>query len=160
MPTQTATTPLGLKKILVPLDFSDCSRKALQYAVAFAKQFDAELVLLNVVDLNYQAGGYGPVDFPLIETQLRQSATKELASFDETLVHGAARTARMVKSGRPVQEIVEAAKTMDADLIILSTHGYTGLKHFVMGSTAETVVRYAPCPVLVVRENEHDFLNN
>jgi nucleotide-binding universal stress UspA family protein len=62
-----------------------------------------------------------------------------------------------VRAGLPSHEIVEAAKEMDVDLIVVATHGYTGWKHFCIGSTAERVVRAAPCPVLVVREKEHEF---
>jgi universal stress protein A len=66
----------------------------------------------------------------------------------------------LLRSGRPAYEIVEAAKRLDTDLIIISTHGHTGLKHVFLGSTAENVVRYAPCPVLTVREHEHEFVKS
>jgi len=64
----------------------------------------------------------------------------------------------LVRYGTPFAEIADAARTLKADLIILTTHGYTGLKHVFMGSTAERVVRHAPCPVLTVREKEHEFV--
>jgi nucleotide-binding universal stress UspA family protein len=64
-----------------------------------------------------------------------------------------------VRVGRPVQEIVATAREKDIDLIIISTHGHTGLKHILMGSVTVIVVRYAPCPVLTVREHEHDFIS-
>jgi nucleotide-binding universal stress UspA family protein len=63
-----------------------------------------------------------------------------------------------VRTGTAFLEIAEAAKSLEADLIIIATHGYTGLKHLLLGSTAERVVRSAPCPVLVVREHEHEFV--
>ena len=63
----------------------------------------------------------------------------------------------MTRQGIASHEIVDAAKEFDVDLIVMATHGYTGLKHFCIGSTAERVVRAAPCPVLVVREKEHEF---
>ena len=63
----------------------------------------------------------------------------------------------LVLTGSTKREIVEAAKALDVDLIVIATHGYTGWKHFAIGSTAERVVRAAPCPVLVVREKEHEF---
>ena len=62
------------------------------------------------------------------------------------------------REGMPAHEIVEAAKELDTDLIVIATHGFTGWKHFCIGSTAERVVRTAPCPVFVVREKEHDFI--
>ena len=64
----------------------------------------------------------------------------------------------LVRLGQPHREITEAAKELHVDLIVLATHGYTGLKHAFLGSTAERVVRHAPCPVLTVREREHDFV--
>jgi nucleotide-binding universal stress UspA family protein len=75
-------------------------------------------------------------------------------------VAGAAPVEAQVRQGQPVQEIVRHAQEAGVDLIILSTHGRTGLRHVLMGSVAENVVRYAPCPVLVVREFEHGFLES
>jgi nucleotide-binding universal stress UspA family protein len=70
----------------------------------------------------------------------------------------AARSTTLLRTGQPHTEIVEAARELGADLIVLSTHGHTGLTHALLGSTAEKVVRHAPCPVLVVREKEHEFV--
>ena len=64
----------------------------------------------------------------------------------------------LVRAGQPYYEITTAAKELDVDLIVITTHGRTGLKHALLGSTAERVVRHAPCPVLTVREREHDFI--
>jgi nucleotide-binding universal stress UspA family protein len=81
-----------------------------------------------------------------------------------TRLAGSVQTARIsslkstIRLGLPAHEIVEAAKELDIDLVIIATHGYTGWKHFAIGSTAERVVRTAPCPVLVVREREHEFV--
>ena len=80
---------------------------------------------------------------------------KQLASSVQTA--GMKPVQSIVRTGLPAQEIVEAAKQFDVDLIIIATHGYTGWKHFAIGSTAERVVRAAPCPVMVVREKEHEF---
>ena len=71
---------------------------------------------------------------------------------------GITRVGSSVRPGLAAHEIVEAAKELDVDLIVIATHGYTGWKHFAIGSTAERVVRAAPCPVLVVREKEHEFV--
>ena len=154
-------SPFELKKVLVPVDFSPCSRKALQYALAFARQFRARLTLLHVVPANYFIGSeFGPIDFPLPEKELRQGTERELAAVAAREVGTAALVETVVRQGQPVQEIVRFAGEADIDLIILSTHGRTGLKHVLMGSVAENVVRYAPCPVLVVREFEHEFLGS
>jgi nucleotide-binding universal stress UspA family protein len=64
----------------------------------------------------------------------------------------------VVRLGHPYQEITDAARELKVDLIVISTHGYTGLKHVLLGSTAERIVRHAPCPVLTVREKEQDFV--
>ena len=86
------------------------------------------------------------------------AAGKNLRSLIASVRHTAIERPRFkVRGGLPSHEIVEAAKEMDVDLIVLATHGYTGWKHFCIGSTAERVVRAAPCPVLVVREKEHEF---
>ena len=71
---------------------------------------------------------------------------------------GATGARSTIRTGVATHEIVEAAKELDVDLIVIATHGYTGWKHFAIGSTAAQVARAAPCPVLVVREKEHDFL--
>jgi nucleotide-binding universal stress UspA family protein len=151
--------PFKLSKILVPIDFSDCSKKALQYAVPFARQFGATITLLHVVHVNYVGGPkVGALDFPLIEADLRKSAQKQLAEVEATEVQPQTATETLVRIGPEVVEIVGAAKKLASDLIIISTHGRTGLEHVFMGSVAENVVRLAPCPVLVVREHEHEFV--
>jgi nucleotide-binding universal stress UspA family protein len=156
---EAKASPFELKRILVPVDFSAGSRKALRYAVAFARQFNARLSLLYVMPVNYFVGSeFGPVDFPLPEAELRRNSEKQLAALAAQDVAGAVAVETRVRQGQPVQEIVEHAREGEVSLIILSTHGRTGLRHVLMGSVAENVVRYAPCPVLVVRELEREFL--
>ncbi|MBI5388647.1 MAG: universal stress protein [Verrucomicrobia bacterium] len=153
-----APSPFRLKRILVPVDFSDCSKKALQYAVPFARQFNASLVLLNVVQVSYPAGEFGPVEPPLPDTVMEDTSRKELETLAATEIAGLAPVTTLVRVGRPADEIVLAASDVQADLLIISTHGHTGLKHVLLGSTTEHVVRRAPCPVLTVREHEHEFI--
>ena len=141
------------KQILVPLDFSPCSERGLEYALAFAGEFNASLSLLQVVDafpieslIGFESSR--PSNDWLIEQsrkRLKQLARKLTAT-------GAITGEPIVNFGKPFQEIVRVAKDRGVDLIILATHGYTGLKHIQLGSTTERVVRHAPCPVLVVRE--------
>ncbi|KAB2674600.1 MAG: universal stress protein [Verrucomicrobia bacterium] len=147
-----------IARILVPVDFSEPSRKALHYAKLFAQQFEASLVLIHAVEpLAY------PPDFavvPLLPPDVEEARTRELESQLAELasnVGGGVKTEAVVRNGRAWQEVVEYAKTGKVDLIIVSTHGYTGLKHALLGSVAEKIVRHAPCPVLVVRDEEHDF---
>jgi universal stress protein A len=144
---------MRVKSILVPLDFSPPSKKALDYAVDLAREFKAKLTLLHVVE------PVGTPDFaasfPLVmeDDELMAVARNEL----EQQVK-AARLPRpmvekiLVRFGRSFHEITEAARTRKVDLIVISTHGHTGLKHALLGSTTERVVRHASCPVLVVRQ--------
>ena len=142
---------LKLPSILVPLDFSETSQKALAYAVKFAEPFGAKLTLLAVVE-PYVSPDFAA--FPLVmEPEKVMRATKDRL---DTLITKAGLPAQLiektlVRHGTPFLEITEAARTLKVDLIILTTHGHSGLKHILMGSTAERVVRHAPCPVLVVR---------
>jgi universal stress protein A len=141
-----------LKKILVPVDFSDCSRKALQYALPFARQFEAELALIHVVQAYVAVPELVPVE--VVSTRDAEADLEKLRQMS----CGAVRSRVVVRVGLPHREITEAAKELGSDLIILSTHGHTGFAHVLLGSTAERVVRHAPCPVLVVREREHEFV--
>jgi nucleotide-binding universal stress UspA family protein len=148
---------LPLKSILVPIDFSEISKKALHYAVKFAEQFGARITVLNVIE---------PVatpDFAYHPLMLEADKAKEAARTRlETLCSGMKISQSLLdkpltRYGTPFAEICDAARKLKVDLIIITTHGYTGLKHVLMGSTAERVVRHAPCPVLTVREKEHEF---
>lgn len=147
-----------LKQVLVPIDFSDCSKKALQYALAFAKQFNASLVLLYVVEANYAGTEYGGLDYVLLEKESRETGQKLLVELAQTIVGDHVPVETLVRTGRPVMEITDVAQEKNVDLIVISTHGHTGLKHLLLGSVSENVVRHAPCPVLTVREREHEFL--
>jgi len=156
----TDSTPsIGLKRILVPIDFSACSKKALQYARPFAEQFHAEVVLLHVSSLNYMvAEGFGGIDLPTLREDLIQDAEKQLGEILGSLDSDQMTATLVVREGRAATEIVDLAKTENIDLIVMSTHGYSNIKHVLLGSVTENVVRHAPCPVLVVRENEHEFI--
>jgi universal stress protein A len=158
--SEQAMSPLPtfkLKKILVPVDFSDCSNKALQYAIPFAKQFDAELILLHVVQPYVPVPEMPAIDIGLLQRQIRESGEKELETLQRTVADEIP-SETALRAGTPYVKIINAAKELGIDLIILATHGRTGLAHVFLGSTAERVVRHAGCPVLVVRESERDFV--
>jgi nucleotide-binding universal stress UspA family protein len=149
----------ALKKILVPIDFSQCSLKALRYAVAFARQFKASITLLYVVQQYYLPGDFtGGLDYASLEKEIEENSARELETIATREIGRKAPWKVLLRMGRPVDQITRIADELNVDLIILATHGHTGLKHVVLGSTAENVVRHAPCPVLTVRVNEHDFL--
>ena len=143
------------KRILVPVDFSSDSLDALAYAREFATAFDAEMVLLYVVEPIYYAT---PADMYVVNTNVatlleeqRRAAEEQFARMVEKQASGGPRLRPMIKTGTASEVIAECARAERADLIILATHGRTGLAHMLMGSVAEKVVRTAPCPVLTVR---------
>lgn len=144
---------LRLQRILLPVDFSECSRKALQYAVSFARQFHAEVVLLHVVEVV-------PVEGHTVAVEIREEAARQLSEWRKEIVSRATVKAVVTEAHSAHEAIVEAARESNVDMIVLGTHGRTGLAHLVLGSTAERVVRHAPCPVLVVRAREHEFLQS
>ena len=94
----------------------------------------------------------GEIEAPSLESEVRQNAAQRIAQLAKELPFSSVPYTEVVVVGRPWQEVTELARKMGVDLIIMGTHGYTGLKHVMMGSTAERVIRHAPCPVLVVRE--------
>ena len=155
--TVPATEAFEVKSILVPIDFSAGSEKALARAVPLAHQFGAKLTLLHVVE----PAGTPDFDtsFPLLldDDKLKGACRNRLdrivkdGQIEPKLIEKT-----LVRFGRAFNEIVRAAKTLKVDLIVISTHGYTGLKHAFLGSTTERVVRHASCPVLVVRAQEEE----
>ena len=154
--TKPATNPLlalDIKSILVPLDFSAPSKKALNYAAAVAKHFKAKLTLLHVVEPVATADFAASLPLLLEDDKLMAAANSELERVVKTagIPRGTVEKV-LVRFGRSFHEIAEAARTRKVDLVIISTHGYTGFKHALLGSTTERVVRHAPCPVLVVRQ--------
>ena len=153
-------TSFRIKSIMVPTDFSEHSRKALDYATAFARQFNAMIVLMHAIEpLAYSADyGYGVVTLQEPNEILLSNAKTHLANWGKTKESGDLFATPVLRTGTPHHEIVLCAKEMEIDLIIVGTHGYSGLNHVLLGSVAERVVRHAPCPVLVVRGKEHEFL--
>jgi nucleotide-binding universal stress UspA family protein len=150
-----------LKKILVPIDFSDFSKNALKYAVPFAKQFGAEILLLYVVEPTiYPADfSFGQIGLPSIEEEMRKRGTDELNKLAKNEIRDIVKSRTRVETGKAFAEINRIAKQEEIDLIIIATHGHTGIEHAIFGSTAEKVVRKAPCPVLSIRTPEHEFVS-
>ena len=144
-------------KILVPVDFSEHSQKALRYALAFATQFGAEVILAHIVEQMVYPGDwmYPPLAVTDFAEEKREQVIERLRALD---AGSGVKTQHVVRLGRAWQEVIEIAREQKADLIILATHGYTGLKHALLGSVAEKIMRHAPCPVLSVRPEERDFL--
>ena len=149
---------LQLKKILVPVDFSEFSVKALRYAVRFAEQFGALLVLVHVVEpVHYPESVIIPPAMEQANQERLKLARSALAEFARKRVPATITVEAFTRLGQPFSEITAASAELNVDLIVIATHGHTGLKHLLLGSTAERVVRLAPCPVLTVRAHEHEF---
>lgn len=144
-----------LKRILVPVDFSSGSLEALDYAVELAKPFDAELLVLFVVEPVYYATPadlYGPsANLAMLLEEQQRFGREQLAALKARLAKEKIDCATVLQTGSPYQQIADLAKRRRVDLIIMATHGRTGLSHLFMGSVAERVVRSASCPVLTVR---------
>jgi nucleotide-binding universal stress UspA family protein len=147
---------IHLRNILVPTDLSEMSLKSLQYAVPFAKLFGAKITLLHVVEPT----AYTPeLPYPaaLGADHLAVLASR-LAEISAGHIDCEIPVDKVVRHGFAFENIMDVARDTRTDLIITTTHGYSGLKHALMGSIAESIARSAPCPVLVIRETEHEFV--
>jgi universal stress protein A len=151
---------LKLKNILVPVDFSAESLKALRYAVPFGEQFGATICLVHVVEPASFMNDLPNVVLAISDEDEAREAKRRLFSLAQKEIKELVPVDVKVRIGRPFHEIVTLAETLDIDLIIIATNGHTGLKHVFLGSTSERVIRYAPCPVLVVREKEREFVSH
>lgn len=151
---------LTIRKILFATDFSPPSQHALKYACDLAEKFDSQLHLLHVVqDLMPFMGEPGML-VPNVSNylvELRDSAQRALEELPPKEFSAAGQAIRVLRTGPPFLEIVRYAKEAGIDLIVLGTHGRSGLKHVLLGSVAENVVRKAPCPVLTVRPPKQQF---
>ncbi len=149
---------IRIQRILVPIDFSEHSQYALQYAAEIAQQLGAKLTLLHIVEpIAYPADwGFSQVGLVDLEKELIDTATSELEKITQELRAKGIQVDFEVHSGaRASDEIVQFAKEHNVDIISIGTHGRSGLEHFLFGSTTERVLRKAPCPVLAVRLPEY-----
>ena len=153
---------LNLKRILFPTDFSEYAREAEQYACELARQFGAELHVISVIEVAlpvapvwgvpiYMPDGFDPVE-------VRRETERALEARPDKEWGHDLNVKRVVLNGNPFVEIVRYAREQNIDLIVLGTHGRTGLSHVFLGSVAERVVRKAGCPVLTIRPKSHKFV--
>jgi len=158
--TSLAPAPCGLqlKRVLVPIDFSESSLEALKYAVAFAGQFDASICLVHVVEPAAFLNDVRKVPPAVSDREVANKLHHKLVMLARKEIDPVTPVHPLVCIGKPFDEIVRTAKMFNADLIIIATHGRTGFKRALLGSTAERVVQHAHCPVLVVRQKEDDFV--
>jgi nucleotide-binding universal stress UspA family protein len=150
---------LEIKKVLVPIDFSDYSKGALRYAINFAKCFKAEMHLIYVVEPVIYPPDFsmGQIAIPSVNAEWDERAKDELANLAKSEIPPDVKSKTIIKTGKPFLEIIETASEENIDLIIIATHGHSGVEHILFGSTAEKVVRKAPCPVLTLREPVKGF---
>lgn len=153
---------IHLRKIMVPVDFTPQNRKAVRYAESLAMTFGAEIVLVHI--FTNPAIAYEPMMIETVATE-RAIALEEAEGQLEVMRERVAKEVSVPVStrlfeGAVAEEVRESAEQIGADLIVVPTHGRKGLAHALhLGSTAERIVRHAPCPVLVVRDVEHDFID-
>jgi nucleotide-binding universal stress UspA family protein len=152
---------IALKKILVPTDFSSTSEVALKYARAFAQEFNASLDVLHVLEdpLVYPATmEWYPTPTVNYRAEMEKAARERLDGLIPEDERTELRAQLVTRWGSPFVEIVRYAKSENIDLIVMGSLGLGPIGHMLMGSVAEKVVRRAPCPVLVVRHPEHEFV--
>ncbi|TAN42191.1 MAG: universal stress protein [Nitrospirae bacterium] len=148
---------MEIKKIMFATDFSEGSLHALPYAVDMAKQYGARLYLVHVMyDVAKTAGWYVPhTSMDAVYQDIEKSAKSELEKCFIDEMRGFKEVERVVLKGIPYEEVCNFATENKIDMIVLGTHGRRGIDRMLFGSTAEQVVRNAPCPVLSVRLPEH-----
>ena len=154
---RSAPSALKFGTILVPIDYSESSRFAYEYALSLAEKFESRVCLLHILE-NRTSPDFESFPLSASRTATRDRARRELVAFARAGSHPLVPVFPEIRSGVPWQEIVDAARKEKADLIVIPTHGRTGLKHVMMGSVAERVVRHSHCPVLVLRNQTVDLL--
>ena len=146
---------IAIKRILIPTDFSETSSAAIEYAIDLAGRYQASLHLLHVIE---KRAVPPEAEFPLGIFEGQTVTRERLVGLLTPVQRTAFRADFAVVIGSPSVEIARYAKAHEIDLIVMGTHGRSGVSHLLMGSVAEKVVRKAPCPVLTVRHPEHEFI--
>lgn len=149
---------MQIRSILLPTDFSECGNYALPFAASLARKFGAAMICVHVIEPMVPSVGYSGMTEPLpitdITDQLEDSAESELPKIAEREECAGLEVEELIVHGEAAAEIVRVAKERNVDLIVVSSHGRTGLGRILFGSTAEAVVRHASCPVLVVKASQ------
>ena len=162
MPDKSQNQPAvpRLRQILLPTDFSGCANYAVPYAAAVARATGARIICVHVVEAVVPAVGYTGLAEPMpiadISEQLEDSAERELPKLTDCEELKGVEVEEVIVHGDAAAEIVSLAEEREADLIVIASHGRTGLGRMIFGSTAEAVVRHASCPVLVVKPPQEE----
>ncbi len=143
---------MTFKRILIATDFSDLARRAVDQGLALAGHHKAEAILVHVIENSWYAGTYGlgPLPIAEFEKEVRSAANTRMDKLLAEAVPAGVKCRKLIREGTPWAELAAAATDEKADLLVVATHGYKGIKHALLGSQAERVVRAAPCSVLVV----------
>ena len=143
---------IDIQLILVPIDFSDQADAVIEWATHLAEEHSSKILLLHVyhlpVEFQQLEGAYLPPDF---WSNVKKEAEQQLTTHTQQIRKHDVEVTPLVREGYPATIIVEEAESQGADLIVIGTHGHTGLKHLLLGSVAERVVQKSPCPVLTVK---------
>jgi len=150
---------MQIQTILFPTDFSQGARAAMDHALSLARDYKAKLILLYVIQDISIAEWYIPSSLSVTDLveDMQKSAWKEMDKWGEEVAGTVPNVEKLVVRGVPFVEIIRTAKEHNVDLLVIGTHGRTGIDHMLFGSTAEKVVRKAPCPVLTVRIPGKEF---
>lgn len=150
---ETEKEPEAIEHILVPVDFSDPAKEALRYAVELAKTYQAKLQLLHVVEEAVHPAFYVTGQSSIFEfiPDIKEKSRESLQNMLKETVGNDVDADFFVVEGRAARDITKFAKENDSDLIVISTHGLTGIEHLLVGSVTEKVVRMAPCPMFTVK---------
>ena len=148
-------------KILLPTDFSECSSEAAEAARLLAEKFGSLVVVLHVLDepATLDPMSRGEVPLETLRSRMEEYARENMNAFLARHFPGFRDFDTLLATGIPYREIIGKAREVAADLIVIGTHGRTGVEHVIFGSTAEKVVRMAPCPVLSVRRGGKPFVH-
>ena len=149
--TQSRRAPVKPQRILVPVDFSDSSARALCHAATRASESGGSLIIVHVVPADYGWLGIGRDELRDLDRSLQRQAADRLRAFADENVGGDLAADLEVRVGQPAEEIIAAARESKCDSIMLSTRGLSGLDRYLIGSVADRVARLAPCPVVLLR---------
>ncbi|MGC2352965.1 MAG: universal stress protein [Candidatus Udaeobacter sp.] len=148
---QSHRAPVKPRRILVPVDFSDSSARALRHAAKRAAESGGSLIIVHVVPADYGWLGIGRDELRDLDRSLQRQAADRLRTFADENVSDELAPELEVRVGQPAEQILAAARESQCDSIMLSTRGLTGLDRYLIGSVADRVARLAPCPVVLLR---------
>ena len=149
---------ISLKNVLCPIDHSDCSKEALKYAVTLAMRDKAKLLLLHIIDIRSFSEGLEAMSKPLPDEETLEQLRAKLLDCIPEEMRDDMDVEAIVIQGIPFVEIISTSREKEIDMIVMGSHGRTGISHMMLGSVSEKVVRKAPCPVLIVRQPDQKFV--